>query len=166
MGLFFCICTYLCGKFRRKSSRGTNYWKSNPYAQCQKENDEALNRSYVFASAQNFNEAATRVIKGLEDNGYSKSDFIGIEEVDKYSDPLEAKKAIKKDLKVPIMAIGKEKLSFEDLLGEDFELAKQNADFDFKIHYDLDGQATIDITEEDEWLQGKQLSLPYQYFRG
>lgn len=49
---------------------------------------------------------------------------------------------------------------------EDFELAKQDADFDFKIHYDLDGQATIDITEEDEWLQGKQLSLPYQYLDG
>jgi len=128
--------------------------------------DEALNRSYVFASATNFNEAATKVIKGLEDNGYSKSDFVGLEEVEQYADPLEAKKAIKKDLKVPMMATGKDKLSFEDLLGEDFELAKQNADFDFKIHYDLDGQATIDITEEDEWLQGKQLSLSFQYLDG
>ena len=65
-----------------------------------------------------------------------------------------------------MMAIGKDKLSFEDLLGEDFELAKQDPDFEFKIHYDLDGQATIDITEDDEWLQGKQLSLPYQYLEG
>lgn len=128
--------------------------------------DEALNRSYVFASAANFNEAASKVIKGLEDNGYSRSDFVGGSEEESYSDPLEAKKAIKKKLAVPMMAFGKDKLSFEDLLGEDFELAKQNPDFDFQIHYDLDGQATIDINEDNEWLQGKQLSLPYQYLEG
>lgn len=131
-----------------------------------KKADEALNRSYVFASAANFNEAASKVIKGLEDNGYSRSDFVGVTEEETYSDPLEAKKAIKKKLQVPMMAIGKDKLSFEDLLGDDFELAKQDADFDFKIHYDLDGQATIDITDDNEWLQGKQLSLPYQYLDG
>lgn len=131
-----------------------------------KKADEALNRSYVFASAANFNEAASKVIKGLEDNGYSRSDFVGATEEETYSDPLEAKKAIKKKLQVPMMALGKNKLSFEDLLGDDFELAKQDADFDFKIHYDLDGQATIDITEDNEWLQGKQLSLPYQYLDG
>lgn len=131
-----------------------------------KKTDEALNRSYVFASAASFNEAASKVIGGLEANGYSKADFVNVSEEDSYSDPLEAKKAMKKSLAVPMMALGDEKLSFEDLLGEDFELAKQNADFDFKIHYDLDGQATIDITDEDEWLQGKQLSLPYQYLDG
>lgn len=128
--------------------------------------DEALNRSYVFASAANFNEAASKIIGGLEDNGYSRSDFVGVAEEKEYIDPLEAKKAIKKDLKVPLMAIGKQKLSFEDLLGEDFELAKQNPDCDFKIHYDLDGQATIDITEDEEWLQGKQLTLSFQYLDG
>lgn len=131
-----------------------------------RKNDEALNRSYVFASAANFSEAAGKIIKGLEDNGYSRSDFVGVSEEREYTDPLEAKKAIKKSLRVPLMAFGKDKLSFEDLLGEDFELAKQYADFDFKIHYDLDGQATIDITEDDEWLQGKQLSLPYHYLDG
>ena len=128
--------------------------------------DEALNRSYVFASAPNFNDAATRIIKGLEDNGYSKSDFVNVSEEKEYTDPFEAKKAMKKNLAVPMMALGDEKLSFEDLLGEDFELAKQDADFDFKIHYDLDGQATIDITDEDEWLQGKQLTLPFRYLDG
>jgi hypothetical protein len=131
-----------------------------------RKSDEALNRSYVFTSSENFNESANKVIKGLEDNGYSRSDFVGAADEKDYSDPLEAKKAIKKDLKVPMMSIGKNKLSFEDLLGEDFKLAKQDADFEFKIHYDFDGQATIDITEEDEWLQGKQLSLPYQYLDG
>ena len=131
-----------------------------------RKSDDAMNRSYVFTSSENFNEAANKVIKGLEDNGYSRSDFVSEAEEKDYSDPLEAKKAIKKDLKVPMMAIGKDKLSFEDLLGEDFKLAKQDNDFEFKIHYDSDGQATIDITEEDEWLQGKQLSLPYQYLDG
>lgn len=131
-----------------------------------KKSDDALNRSYVFASAANFNEAATKVIGGLESNGYSRADFVNASEQEEYSDPLEAKKAIKKDLKVPMMALDGDKLAFEDLLGEEFELAKQDADFDFKIHYDLDGQATIDITDEDEWLQGKQLSLPYQYLNG
>jgi superfamily II DNA or RNA helicase len=128
--------------------------------------DEALNRSYVFASAANFNEAASKVIGGLESNGYSKSDFVGAVEEKEYSDPLEAKKAIKKDLKVPMMAIGTTKLSFEDLLGENFKLSTQNPDCDFKIHYDLDGQATIDITEDEEWLRGKQLSLSFQYLAG
>jgi len=128
--------------------------------------DEAMNRSYVFASSEDFNEAASKVIKGLEDNGYSRGDFVSVADEKNYSDPLEAKKAIKKDLRVPMMALGKDKLSFEDLLGEDFKLAKQDADFDFKIHYDFDGQATIDITKDDEWLQGKQLSLPYQYLEG
>lgn len=128
--------------------------------------DEAMNRSYVFTSSENFNESANKVIKGLEDNGYSRSDFVGAADEKDYADPLEAKKAIKKDLKVPMMSIGKNKLSFEDLLGENFKLAKQDSDFEFKIHYDFDGQATIDITEEDEWLQGKQLSLPYQYLDG
>jgi type III restriction enzyme len=131
-----------------------------------RKDDEAMNRSYVFTSSENFNEAANKVIKGLEDNGYSRSDFVGAANEENYSDPLEAKKAIKKDLKVPMMSIGKNKLSFEDLLGEDFKLAKQKADFHFKIHYDFDGQATIDITKENEWLQGKQLSLPLQYLEG
>ena len=127
--------------------------------------DEQLNRSYVFASAANFNEAAGKIIKGLEANGYSKSDFVGKSEETSYSDPLEAKKTLKVNLAVPMMAFGKEKLSFEDLL-DGFELENQKADFDFKIHYDLDGQATIDITEDDEWLQGKQLSLSFKYLEG
>ena len=128
--------------------------------------DETLNRSYVFASAASFNDAANRVIKGLEENGYSRTDFVGASAEQEYADPLEAKKAIKKDLKVPMMAFGKERLAFEDLLGEDFRLSKQKPDFDFQIHYDLDGQATIDISEDDEWLQGKQLALPFQYLEG
>jgi hypothetical protein len=131
-----------------------------------RKSDEALNRSYVFASAPKFEEAADKVKKGLEANGYSRTDFVGGKEEKEYVDPFEAKKVFKKDLKVPMMSMGDNKLAFEDILGGDFKLASQDSDFDFKIHYDLDGEATIDITEDDEWLLGKQLSLPYQYLEG
>ena len=40
--------------------------------------NENLNRSYVFASAKNFNEAAGQIISGLENNGYSGKDLIKI----------------------------------------------------------------------------------------
>jgi type III restriction enzyme len=119
-----------------------------------RKSDEALNRSYVFASAPKFEEAADKVKKGLEANGYSRTDFVGGKEEKEYVDPFEAKKVFKKDLKVPMMSMGDNKLAFEDILGGDFKLASQDSDFDFKIHYDLDGEATIDITEDDEWLLG------------
>ncbi len=123
---------------------------------------EDLNRSYVFASAKNFNEAASQIISGLEDNGYSKYDFINAKEKDaRYT--LEAEKTIKAELKVPFMAIGKEKLFFEDLIGDKFELAKQDHKFNFEIHYDSDGRAIIDIKDDDQWVKGAQLSLNFRY---
>ena len=63
-----------------------------------RKSDEALNRSYVFASAPNFGEAANKVISGLEDNGYSRADFVGATEAEKYVDLLEAKKSNKERL--------------------------------------------------------------------
>ena len=44
-----------------------------------------------------------------------------------------------------MMALEGDRLSFEDLVGADFELAKQDAKFDFQAHYDNDGRAIIDI---------------------
>ena len=38
-----------------------------------KKANEALNNSYVFASAKNFSEAANQIISGLETNGYSRA---------------------------------------------------------------------------------------------
>ncbi|RJQ37889.1 DEAD/DEAH box helicase [Candidatus Microgenomates bacterium] len=127
-----------------------------------KKNLEALNRSYVFASARNFNEAAGQIISGLEDNGYSRFDFVNGEEKDQ-DYPLEVSKAIKADLRAPLVAFEDTKLSFEDLIGEEFELAKQNHEFDFDIHYDNDGRAIIDIKDNDEWIKGAQLSLNLGY---
>jgi len=124
--------------------------------------DEDFNRSYVFASARNFNEAANQIISGLEDNGYSRADIVSAEKKDAVYE-LEAKKAVSGNLKVPLMALDEDKLTFEDLIGGDFELAKQDPKFDFEVHYDSDGRAIIDIQKDDAWTRGKQTSLKLRY---
>ena len=127
-----------------------------------RKDNEALNRSYVFASAKNFNEAAGSIISGLEDNGYSKSDIIDASKgVQKYE--LEVERAFKKDLAVPMMIYGGDKLAFEDLIDDSFELSKENCKFDFDAHYDNDGRAIIDIKNENEWSRGAQQSLNLTY---
>lgn len=124
--------------------------------------DEGLNRSYVFASARNFNEAANQIIGGLETNGYSRADLVSGEKKDADYE-LEAKKTISKALKVPMMALGNDELSFEDLVGSDFELAKQDVSFSFEILYDNDGRAIIDINDKDQWMRGSQRTLNLRY---
>ncbi|RJQ25645.1 hypothetical protein C4565_08090 [Candidatus Parcubacteria bacterium] len=131
-----------------------------PYAK--RKEIEDFNRSYVFASARNFNEAADQIISGLESNGYSKADIINAEKKDATYE-LEAKKAVTDVLKVPMMAYEDDQLSFEDLIGEDFELATQDPKFDFQVHYDNDGRAVIDIKKDDEWTRGAQLTLKLTY---
>ena len=54
-----------------------------PYAK--RKANEDFNRSYVFASAQNFNEAANQIISGLETNGYSRADIISSDKKDAYT---------------------------------------------------------------------------------
>jgi superfamily II DNA or RNA helicase len=131
-----------------------------PFAK-RKENED-LNRSYVFASARNFNEAVTQIISGLETNGYSKFDVINAtEEKKKYG--FDVERRIKEDFGVPMISYENEELSFEDLIGEDFELSKQNAEFDFEVHYDNEGRALIDIKEGDKWVRGAQQILKLNY---
>lgn len=131
-----------------------------PYAK--RKANEDFNRSYVFASARNFNEAAGQIISGLETNGYSKSDLISSDKKDA-SYELEAKKAVTDILKVPMITIEDDKLFFEDLIGNDFELSKQDHKFEFQIHYDNDGRAIIDIKKDDEWMRGAQMYLKLNY---
>ncbi|MDP3758236.1 MAG: hypothetical protein Q8Q86_00805, partial [Candidatus Daviesbacteria bacterium] len=131
-----------------------------PYAR--KKANEDFNRSYVFASARNFNEAAGQIISGLESNGYSRADIVGADKKDVPYE-LEAKKAVSDTLRVPMMALNDEPLSFEDLIGSDFELSKQDYKFEFQIHYDNDGRAIIDIKKDDEWMRGKQMFLKLSY---
>ena len=125
--------------------------------EAKKKENEELNRCYVFASARNFNESAAQIIAGLEQNGYSRFDLIGAKQATSTYE-LEVERSIDKDFAVPIMSFGDRELSFESLIGEDFQLAKQNAEFDFEIHYDNDGRAIIDI-QEDKWIKGKQQTL-------
>ncbi|PIP86638.1 hypothetical protein COW82_01010 [Candidatus Campbellbacteria bacterium CG22_combo_CG10-13_8_21_14_all_43_18] len=131
-----------------------------PYAK--RKANEDFNRSYVFASARDFNEAAGQIISGLESNGYSRSDLISADKKDATYE-LEAKKAVSDVLKVPMMALEGDQLSFEDLIGNDFELAKQDHKFEFQIHYDNDGRAIIDIQKDDEWMRGAQMYLKLRY---
>lgn len=127
-----------------------------------KKDNEEFNRSYVFASARNFNEAANLIISGLESNGYSKSDVISGERKNVPYE-LEATKAVSDTLKVPMMSLDDDKLSFEDLIGDTFELSKQDHKFEFLIHYDNDGRAIIDIKKDDEWMRGTQMFLKLNY---
>ena len=127
-----------------------------------KKANEILNNSYIFASAKNFSEAANQIISGLETNGYSRADLVSSDKKDAVHE-LEAKKVVIGVLKVPMMALEDDKLSFEDLIGSDFELAKQDPDFDFDIHYDNDGRAVIDIQENDQWMRGAQSNLNLRY---
>jgi len=131
-----------------------------PYAK--RKANEDFNRSYVFASARDFNEAAGQIISGLESNGYSRSDLISSDKKDATYE-LEAKKAVSDVLKVPMMALEGDQLSFEDLIGNDFELAEQDHKFEFQIHYDNDGRAIIDIQKDDEWMRGAQMYLKLRY---
>lgn len=123
--------------------------------------DEDLNRCYVFASARNFNEAANQIISGLEKNGYSRGDVINASQKNQ-KDEFEVERRIKKDFSVPLMCFEGDKLSFEDLIGEKFELAKQNHEFEFTTHYDSDGRAIIDI-KDDKWVRGIQQNLNLNY---
>lgn len=130
----------------------------------QRKEIESLNRSYIFASARNFNEAATNIIKGLEKNGYSKQDLLGVSTQDGSSkNPMEVERSVKSDFAVPMMSLDGEKLTFEELVGEDFQLVSQNAEFDFEIHYDSDGRAIIDIQDDNQWHKGKQQILRLTY---
>jgi len=131
-----------------------------PFAK-RKEN-ESLNRSYVFASARNFSEAANQIISGLETNGYSKYDLINTsDKKQKYQFDIERR--IEEDFVVPLMSYQNDELAFEDLVGENFELHKQDAKFDFKAHYDNDGRAIIDIKEGDKWYRSAQQTLRLTY---
>jgi type III restriction enzyme len=117
-----------------------------PYAK--RRETEDLNRSYVFASARNFNEAANEIISGLESHGYSKFDLINANEKNKKYE-FDIERRVKEDFTIPLIATGNEELTFEELIGEDFELHKQDSNFELKAHNDYDRKAEIDIKEND-----------------
>jgi len=124
-------------------------------------NQPALNNSYIFASAKNFNEAATQIVSGLENNGFSREDLINASAPNqKYE--FEAEKITKDKILVPYLALKEDKLEFGDLL-EGFELSKTQAEFEFKPHFDSDGIVKIDINKEEEWWWARQTTLNLIY---
>jgi len=131
-----------------------------PYAK--RKNNEDLNRSYVFASARNFNEAVSQIITGLENNGYSKYDVINASDKKQLYE-FDVERRVKEDFAVPLISYDNDELTFEDLIGDNFELHKQNANFEFNLNYDNDGRAIIDIKEEDKWIRGAQQILKVTY---
>jgi len=127
----------------------------------QRKENEKLNKSYIFASAKNFQEASSQIISGLESNGFSKMDLINVTDKEqKY--PLDVEKMFDDNLSVPMMSFENEKLSFGDLIGEEFELSKQNAEIDFEVNEDNDRRAELDITKNDKWITSAQqiLNIP------
>jgi len=125
-------------------------------------NNPELNNSYIFASAKNFNEAATQIVSGLESNGFSKADLINASNP-KAKYEFEVERALDNKLLVPYFSINEEKLEFGDLLGENFELSKQNPEFDFKTHFDSDGIVKVDVSKDDEWFWSRQTTLNIVY---
>lgn len=131
-----------------------------PFAK--KKTNEDLNRSYVFASARNFNEAVNQIIGGLESNGYSKHDIIdAVERKKKYE--FDVERRVTEDFAPPLISYENEALSFEDLMGDEFELGKQDPKFEFQVLYDNDGRALIDIKEGDKWFRSAQQILNVTY---
>lgn len=121
-----------------------------------------LNNSYIFATGKNFNETANLIIEGLETNGFSRNDLINVNEK-KVKDEYEISRSVKENVSVPIISFKGEPLEFADLIGEDFSLSKQDAQFDFKIHYDNDGRLILDIHKGNEWVKERQTTLTIPY---
>ena len=123
-----------------------------------------LNCSYVFTSSESFSKASSAVIKGLENNGYSKDDLkanTGRVSLDK----TEFDRAVKDDnIKIPIIGLkGKnDALAFNrDLLGQDFNIYEHVPKVEIDFHADQNRKVKIDIDKENgiyRIVQGK-LSL-------
>lgn len=130
-----------------------------PYVKEKKQ--EELNQAFVFASARNFNEAASFIIQGLEDNGFSKYDVISVDSKSRKYE-FDVSRAVKEDLKIPLIALNGEPLEFGDLIGPKFYLSKNSAKFDFQTHYDNDGRIKIDL-KGDDWIKERQRTLKISY---
>ena len=118
--------------------------------------NEELNVSYVFTSSVNFSNAAQEVEKGLVANGYSRKDIKHLIN-NKISQHNLYKKVIPdNDIKIPYIAVGNKKLPhrmefFEDLIGNSFDLTKQQIPKNFSLDYDQDRIQKIDVKEGDQF---------------
>ncbi len=127
---------------------------------------QPLNVSYVYTSSRNFKEAASNLEKGLLANGYSKQDF---KELTKEIKKINLYKKINpdKNIKIPFIAIKDNvvrKIEFyEDLIGNKFDLTKQDPPENFDLYYDQDRTQEIDVKEGDELVRSVQTKLNVIY---
>ncbi|HUD06027.1 MAG TPA: DEAD/DEAH box helicase family protein [Candidatus Saccharimonadales bacterium] len=115
-----------------------------------KKNQE-LNCSFVFASTENFSRASSVVIKGLENNGFSKEDLR------QYTGKVTAEKeefgrqVNDNNIDIPYISLkgSQEPLAFSrDLLGEDFNVNDYFEPFVFDYHSDQNVKVKIDVDKE------------------
>ena len=127
---------------------------------------QELNVSYVYTSSRNFKEAASNLEKGLLANGYSKQDFKELtKEIKKIN--LYKRVNLDKNIKIPFIAIKDNifrKIEFyEDLIGDKFNLTKQEPPENFDLYYDQDRTQKIDVKEGDELIRSAQTKLDVIY---
>jgi restriction endonuclease len=113
---------------------------------------EELNNSYVYTSSESFSKAGSAVIKGLEQNGYSRADLR--ENKGKIvAEKSSFKKHIKdNDIKVPYLGLKtkKESLAFNrDLIGNGFKVYKQYKALKVDFYSDQSQRVKIDIDKEN-----------------
>lgn len=110
-----------------------------------------LNYSYVYTSSENFSKASSAVIKGLESNGFSRSDLR--ENTGKVTpEKIEFERFVKDDqINVPIMGLKskKEALAFNtDLIGANFKIYEHVPKVEVDFHADQNRKVKIDVDKE------------------
>lgn len=126
----------------------------------QNKKNVALNYSYVYSSTENFSKASSLIVKGLENNGYSKDDLKQL------SGPVKPEKTFferrfNDQIAIPIISVSSASspLSFsKDLVGTSFTLSDHYSDFDFDFINNQDASVKIDLNEKDgivRLVQGK-----------
>jgi len=130
--------------------------------------NEDLNQSYVLVSSRKYEEAASALVKGLQQHGFSSKDIIqkGKKPVEINVFPRE-KNFAKEKIKIPFFAIkdGKKfrKLTYyEDLIGLDFDLTKQKVKDSFDFHYNQSRKTTIDV-ENDKLVFSPQTKFDIKF---
>jgi type III restriction enzyme len=120
----------------------------------------ALNYSYVYSSTENFSKASSSIVKGLENNGYSKDDLKQL------SGPVKPEKTsfervFNDEVAIPIISVsgtGNTLAFSKDLIGTSFVLRDHYAEFDFDFINNQDASVKIDLNEKDgivRLVQGK-----------
>ncbi len=112
----------------------------------------ALNNSYVYTSSESFSKAGSAIIKGLEENGYSRADLR--ENKGKITAEKTSFERHIKDENIKVPYIGfkskKDALAFNrDLIGEDFRIYEHFKPLIIDFHNDQNQRVKIDIDKEN-----------------